>query len=68
MKENAFRYWLLNVRQDMSVGYLDSRTVESRVANCKAVERHEGDLDRQYHHDEFLEFRSRRMKRLFKIE
>lgn len=53
MKEEAFRFWLLNLRQSANGGTLDARTVQSRVSNCKNVERYEGDLDRQYETDKF---------------
>ena len=51
MNEEAFRFWLTNLRQTEAGRSLDARTVNSRVANCKTVERHEGDLDREFDRD-----------------
>jgi len=50
MKEAPFRLWLSNRRNDRGES-LNSRTVDSRVANCKTTERYEGDLDEHFEQD-----------------
>src|ERR1041384_3055086 len=51
MNEEAFRFWLTNLRQTETGRPLDARTVNSRVSNCKTAQRHEGDLDREFERD-----------------
>ena len=51
MNEEALRFWLTDLRQTETGRPLDARTVNSRIANCKTVERHEGDLDREFDRD-----------------
>lgn len=49
MREDGFRSWLLNHRG------LNSTSVNSRVSNCKTVERAEGDLDQKFESDRLIE-------------
>jgi hypothetical protein len=51
MRENAFRLWLLNHHCNGNGGSLDIRTINSRLSNCRTVERYEGDLDLQFDQD-----------------
>lgn len=53
MKEEEFRSWLTTHRN------LSERTIGSRISNCRTVERHEGDLDSQFDHDQLKELTRR---------
>ncbi len=46
MKVKEFKDWLRNVYAPKSGKQLDEDTITSRIANCKTVEAHEGELDK----------------------
>ncbi len=52
MREDAFRTWLSNSRRNGNSALLDARTVNSRLSNCKTVERYEGNLDDHFDKDQ----------------
>ena len=51
MKVEEFKEWLRNVYVSKSGKHFDERTIDSRIANCKTVENHEGDLDKHQSDD-----------------
>jgi hypothetical protein len=50
MRENSFRTWMENHRGVGGAG-LDVRTVDSRLSNCRTIERYHGDLDHHFDKD-----------------
>ena len=48
MREERFKDWLVTVRG------VNERTAVSRLSNCRRVEAHEGDLDKQWEADELV--------------
>ena len=49
MREERFKDWLVTVHG------LGERTADNRLSNCRRVEAHEGNLDRQWEEDELVD-------------
>lgn len=51
MRDDDFEFWLANTYRTKQGEPMQSSTVKNTLADCRLVEKHEGDLDEHYRKD-----------------